>query len=125
VTLTIGPWASPPTLPEPRRRSRTVPVLLILAGVGMLLCAGGSAAAVAIPNTVVVEISGPGTAHITWWVDGVPAGVDDPATLPWRREVESGIGVRAQLNGTGEIVCTADGKRASTEGVFPWVACPG
>lgn len=101
-----------------------MPVLLILAGLGLLLCAGGSAAAVAIPDTVFVEISGPGTAHVVWYVDGAPAGVEDPAVLPWRREVERGIEIRAQLNGTGEIVCAAGGKTSTKEGVYPYVACP-
>lgn len=124
MTLTIGPWASLPPTVAPRRRSRAVPVLLILAGVGMLLCAGGSAAAVAIPNTDLVEIFGPGTAHVVWYIDGAPAGVEDPAVLPWRREVERGIEIRAQLNGTGEIACTAGGKTSTKQGTYPYVACP-
>lgn len=124
MTITVGPWASPPETPVPRRRGRAVPVLLICAGLGALMFAGGSAAAVAIPNMVNVEITGPGTAHVVWWVDGVARGVEDPAQLPWGRDVEVGVEVTAQLNGTGEIACTVGDRNSSKQGAYPWVACP-
>lgn len=120
----VRPETSPPQPPDPPRRGRTVPVLLILAGLGALMFAGGSAAEVAIPNMVDVEITGPGTAHVVWWVDGVARGVDDPAALPWQRQVEVGVEVTAQLNGTGEIVCTVGKKSSSKQGAYPYVACP-
>ncbi len=125
------PWQPPPLpadLVHQARRRGGSRVFAVLAAVGLLLFVGGSAGGVALsrqPGTVVLEVTGPGTAHITWYV-GTDMDQDLEAVLPWRLETRAGqVTVNAQLLGTGEIACRAGPKEHRASGEYAYVSCTG
>jgi hypothetical protein len=117
-----------PSQPAPRRR-RWRPLRVLLSTGVALACVSVvlSAAAPPVVHIVVLEVSGPATADVTYRVGDVlhRPGV---VALPWQLPVQAGPGLRLVLvaqSTSGEAVTCRVGSRAAVtaEGLFAVAVC--
>lgn len=131
------PYPAPSSQPKKKRTGRTLGLVALLL---LVLCGSGIAAVViatgggtkSATHTVVLEVSGPATADITYGI-GADQSQETDATVPWRKELTSDNAVLitvllAQSKGTGPINCkiTVDGavvKQNTSTGEFAIVTC--